>query len=327
MTLLSATERQAVPGATLADLNLNQVRDHIESAVRRRGYIGDTEPEVYLRTHGCLVDVDAPTLAGIVMFGREPSRFVPICGINIAQFSGSIVATSDLVFSRQIRGDLATIIDRTIDLLWARTEHRTRIDGSERIEDHAYPNVVLRELTVNAIIHRDWSYDGTHVRVQIFNDRIEWISPGGFPGRTEGKLTLDMLVHAQVNRNPMMAQLLYQAGRVESFGMGIDSVLNALHQNGGREPEVFENRDIFLFRVFGKQLRASDIAVVIELTARQQRILAQIIARKVCSPVELYEALNENERSIRRDIQRLLDLGLIIAEGATSRRTYRPAET
>jgi len=43
--------------------------------------------------------------------------------------------------------------------------------------------VALRELTVNAVAHRDWSYSGAYIRIQMFPDCIEWISPGGFPGR------------------------------------------------------------------------------------------------------------------------------------------------
>jgi hypothetical protein len=85
-------------------------------------------------------------VAGIVAFGREPHRHVNVCGIDIAQFCGPRPNTTDLVLSRQIRGDLMSIIDRAVDLLWARTEHRTHIVSTERIEEHAYPLVVLREL-------------------------------------------------------------------------------------------------------------------------------------------------------------------------------------
>ena len=145
------TERQPIPGALLSDININLVRDHIDTAIKRRGYDGPTEPEEYLMEHGCLQrGVDGmltPTLAGIVAFGREPHRHVSVCGIDIAQFSGPRPNTTDLVLSRQIRGDLMTIIDRAVDLLWARTDHRTHIVGTERVEEQAYPLVVLRELT------------------------------------------------------------------------------------------------------------------------------------------------------------------------------------
>lgn len=323
-------ERRPVPGARLDDLNLNQVRDHIDTAVRRRGYAGPTAPEAYLLEHGCLVPGDdgalQPTLAGLVCFAREPHHHVSVCGIDVAQFSGPRPNTDDLVLSRQIRGDLMTIIDRTVELLWARTEHRTRIAATERIQEDAYPMAVLRELTVNAVVHRDWSYDGTYIRIQLFPDRIEWISPGGFPGRAPQGVTLETLLYAQVARNPTIAQILYHAGKVESFGMGIDTVLAAIDAIGGRTPEVFDNSDIFLFRVWGKALRSTDAPPLGGLTPRQRRIMTELTVRGPCSTADLQLALNENVRNIQRDLRDLLAAGLITAAGATNNRTYLVAD-
>ena len=88
--LSQMTERQSVPSALLSDINLNLVREHIDTAIKRRGYDGPTEPEEYLIEHGCLLRDDggtlSPTLAGIVAFGREPHRYVSVCGIDIAQY-------------------------------------------------------------------------------------------------------------------------------------------------------------------------------------------------------------------------------------------------
>jgi ATP-dependent DNA helicase RecG len=323
------TEQRAVPGARLVDLNLNLVREHVDTAIRRRGYEGPSEPEDYLRHHSCLTideqGTPVPTMAGILSFGREPHQFVSVCGIDVAQFSGTRPNSTQMLFSRQIRGDLMSVIDRTIELLWARTEHRTRIVGAERIEEHAYPQVVLRELTVNAVVHRDWSYAGTYIRIQIFPERIEWISPGGFPGRAPDGVTLETLLNAQVSRNPMLAQIFYHAGKVESFGMGIDTVLDALAEAGCRRPEVFDNGDIFMMRVWGKPFgKAIDAIANTSLTARQQRILAEIRARGRCSTVELQQAIGESARTIQRDLRALLEHQLIEASGATSNRIYRP---
>jgi len=320
-------ERQPVPGAQFEDLNLNLVREHIETALKRRGYSGPTDPEDYLVEHGCLTSTTdgapVPTLAGIVCFARDPHHRVSVCGIDVAQFSSSNPNTSDLVLSRQIRGDLFTIIDKTIDLLWARTEHRTEMLGTERVEIHAYPMAVLRELTVNAVVHRDWSYAGSYIRIQLFPDRIEWISPGGFPGRAPNGVTLDTLLYAQVSRNPAIAQVLYNAGKVESFGMGIDTVLSTLQEINCPVPEVFDNRDIFLFRVWGKKLRDERGNPLSSLSPRQRRIVTEITVRGLCTSAELQTALNENVRNIQRDLKELLERGIIIAEGATSNRRYR----
>jgi ATP-dependent DNA helicase RecG len=321
------TERQPVPRAQISDLNLNAVRDHIEVAVRRRAYSGPTDPMTYLAEHGCLVPGEVgelvPSLAGIVAFAREPHHWVSVCGIDIAEFSGVRTSTTDLILSRQIRGNIFTIIDRAIDLLWARTQHRARIEGTERIEEHAYPMAVLREVTVNAVVHRDWNYSGSYIRIQIFPDKIEWISPGGFAGRVPPSgLTLETLMNAQVSRNPSIAQILYHAGRVESFGMGIDTVIHALQELGARDPEVYDNGDIFRFCVWGRPL-SEETSRPLVLTPRQRRIVAEISARGAATTSDIQAVINENARTIQRELRELTTAGVIVAEGATSNRRYR----
>nr|WP_255604299.1 ATP-binding protein [Oscillochloris sp. ZM17-4] len=182
---------------------------------------------------------------------------------------------------------------------------------------------VLREVTVNAVVHRDWSYSGSYIRIQIFPDRIEWISPGGFAGRIPPNgLTLETLLNAQVSRNPSIAQILHHAGRVESFGMGIDTVIHALQELGAREPEVYDNGDIFRFRVWGRQLSEESPRPLV-LTPRQRRIVAEISARVTATTAEIQIVVNENARTIQRELRELTAAGVIVAEGATSNRRYR----
>jgi ATP-dependent DNA helicase RecG len=178
-------------------------------------------------------------------------------------------------------------------------------------------------MLLKALVHRDWSYGGSYIRIQMFPDRIEWISPGGFPGRAPNGVSLETLLHAQVSRNPALAQILYHSGRVESFGMGIDTTLSALQELGCRIPEVYDNGDIFLFRVWGKQLNGAEVAQPMNLSPRQRRIIVELTARGSCSSAELQKALGENVRNIQRELRGLLSKGVIVAEGATSNRMYR----
>jgi hypothetical protein len=123
------TERQSISDALLSDVNLNLVREHIDTAIKRRGYDGPTEPEEYLiEQDACCATTEEHSFQRSRVLWRSAAsrtRYVSVCGIDIAQFSGPRPNTNDLVLSRQIRRDLMTIIDRAVDLLWARTEHRT----------------------------------------------------------------------------------------------------------------------------------------------------------------------------------------------------------
>jgi predicted HTH transcriptional regulator len=157
----------------------------------------------------------------------------------------------------------------------------------------------------------------------MFPDRIEWISPGGFPGRAPNGVTLDTLLYAQVSRNPAIAQVLYNAGKVESFGMGIDTVLSTLQEIKCLTPEVFDNRDIFLFRVWGQKIRDERSNPLVNPNSRQRRIVTEITVRGLCTSSELQSALNENVRNIQRALKELQERNISIAEGATSNRRYQ----
>ena len=86
--LSQTTEHQPVPGSHFDDLNMNLVREQIDTAIKRRSYDGQAQPEDYLLEHGCVVrDKEGqliPTLAGIVLFAREPHHRVSVCGIDVA---------------------------------------------------------------------------------------------------------------------------------------------------------------------------------------------------------------------------------------------------
>ena len=251
----------------------------------------------------------------------EPERWLTACGVDIAQFSKPYAHPTNLIFSTQVRGSITEVIERTVDLLWARSEHRYRIEGTERIEEHAYAQNVLRELTVNALCHRDWRMIGSFVRIQMFPAYIEWISPGGLPPGVRAENLRD----AQASRNPALAQFLYHSGRVEKFGMGIDMVLDTLVAWGCDPPVLRDDQHFFSFRVSGKRLSAAARRALPNLSERQQRILAEIERRQVCTAADLATALDLNPRTIQREIKVLLDHNLIQDNGSkTHGRSYSP---
>jgi len=316
-------ERRIVPDARLEDLDLDLVRRHIRTAMERRGYEGTTEPIEYLQRYHCLVRDDGalrPTIVGVLAFAAEPDRWLDTAGIDVAQFSGPGAHSTALVFSRQIRGPIVNVINRTVDLLWARTEHRTRLEGAERVEESAYNITVLRELTVNTICHRDWSLAGSIARIEIHPEFIRWITPGGLPTG----VTVENIRVAQVSRNPGLAQMLYHGGLVEKFGLGIDTVLDILASWGCDPPIYHDDTTFFTFQVWGRSMRAAQASEdPAGLTARQERILAELRARRAATSSEIAAAVGAARRNVQRDLHVLLRQGLVRMDGPASRARYR----
>ncbi len=272
------TDRQPVPGALLTDLDLALVQRHITIAKERGRYDGPAEPLEYLRLHHGVIDISGtlvPTVAGILVFAPAPERFLSASGIDIAQFSGPSPRSTDLRFMEQVREPLFTAIDHAVQTLWVRSEHGYRIDGAQRIEEHAYPEIVLRELTVNALCHRDWGQEGSRVRIQMLPRHIEWVSPGTLPSG----VTIDNLRTAQVSRNRALAQLLFHAGYVEEFGIGLDTVFDTLRDANHEPPWIQDDGHFFTFRVTGKIVVLATQPRPLPLNDRQASILAIIEAR------------------------------------------------
>lgn len=324
-TTVTATDSQPVAGATLADLDAALIQRHIAVAKERGRYTGSAEPRDYLLNHRAVVDANGalvPTIAGMLIFNPAPERFLSASGVDIAQFSGKAPRATDIRLMERVRGPLSSVIDQAVQILWLRSDHGYRIEGAQRLEEHAYPEVVLRELTVNALCHRDWLQESSRVRIQMFTHAIEWISPGTLPPG----VTVSNLRTAQVSRNRALAQLLYHGGYVEEFGIGLDTVFDTLRDERHEPPWMDDDGSFFTFRVNGKPItRQAQPRTLANLSERQQRVLEAVEQRGGLTISDLVSSLPFPRRTIQYDLQQLVDRGYLVATGATNNRRYLPA--
>ena len=147
------TDNAPIPGAQLTHLDLARVQQHITAAQERGRYAGSSDSIEYLVQQQCVIDVDGalvPTLAGILTFAGDPERWLPgTSGIDLAQFSGSDPRSTTLNFFEQIRGPIFTAIERTVELLWARSEHESACSSKTTSKagstiSSAAPHLVVR---------------------------------------------------------------------------------------------------------------------------------------------------------------------------------------
>lgn len=317
------TDSWPIEGAQLDALDMTLVQRHITTAQSEGRYSGPITPLAYLRHNQLVMDSASgtvPTLAGILAFGTEPERWLRAsCGIDIAEFRSNSSTTKSLNFIEQVRGPLFTVVDRATDILWARIQHDYQFEGAQRVEQHAYTQVVLRELTVNALCHRDWSNTSSRVRIQIFPYFIEWISPGGLP---DG-VTVDNLLDAQSSRNPALVNVMFQAHYIEGLGLGFDSVYSALAENGVEPPLISPSPTSLTIRVMAKPIGANQKQLSATPPDRQRVILSLIAQQGSVTISDLEKAMGIIRRTIQRDLHLLLDQGDIEVAGATNNRHYK----
>lgn len=175
-----------------------------------------------------------PTPAAMLMLGKTPQDVFPGSYIQALRIEGTSL-TDPIADQKTITG---TVIDqiRELDLL-LRTWNKTRVDlsGPVRREVSDYPEVAIRQIIRNAIMHRTYEITNSPIRLSWFEDKIEILSPGGpFGIVTPQNFGSESLTDY---RNPNLADAMKIMGIVERFGFGISAARETSAKNGNPPPE------------------------------------------------------------------------------------------
>ncbi len=254
-----------VPGAGLPDLDLPRLNDYF-----RRVLSSDAPPEgdsarwtEVLANLDLMVRADdeivTPTVDGLLLFGNNPRRYLPQSGVRAIAYPGT---TPDYATraDQELRGPLVPLADRqgalveaglveqALDFIGRNTQPSAELSGGVRIDRPAYPATVLREVVVNALVHRDYSIVGTDVQVVLFEDRLEVTSPGRLPNTA----TVDGLrAGFRYARNQTLVNVMRDYGYVDFRGMGIrNKVIPGMQAHNGTEPEFIETEHAFAVRLW-----------------------------------------------------------------------------
>lgn len=234
-----------VQGAAIDDLSLALFEAYRHEVI---------DPEVIAANHRSIEDQLAslrfldsrtatPTVAGLLAFGKNPRFFLPGAYVQFLRLPGTTL-TDQPQDQAEISGDLLGVL-RELDAR-VKVNVQTRLEqeqGSalrERLVSD-YPEGAVRELLLNAIMHRDYQ-SHTPVRFYWFSDHIEIQSPGGL----YGEVTPATLTRSNSYRNPVVAECMKSLGYVNRFGYGIQRAKALLAQNGNPEPEFQTDGRTFL---------------------------------------------------------------------------------
>jgi ATP-dependent DNA helicase RecG len=225
-------DEQVVSGASLADLDHSYFERFLLQAFGKRLEDFHVTGEKLLQNLRLARD-DRPTLAGLLLFGREVERFLPFAQINAAQFAGTELADAP-ADRKDITGKLADQLEGALRFLRAHLIVRHQIEGIQPERHPELPEEALREAIVNALVHRDYTVRGP-IRLLLFEDRLEVHSPGCPPN------TLDveaMKLGTHIPRNPILLSHFAKMGYVTSLGSGIPRILKLVRQATGKEAEI-----------------------------------------------------------------------------------------
>jgi ATP-dependent DNA helicase RecG len=307
-------ESQPVPGAGLDDIDPAKVEAYLNIA---EGLAGGEWPKVLLG-RGCLApstDGALPTYAGILLFARQPQRFLRNANIILVRYAG--MQMGDEFLRQDAGGTLPEQIRQAEAFVGANMRRGMRLRSLVREQATEYPLAVVREAIVNAVAHRDYAIRGEGIRVLMFSDHMEIYSPGRLPGH----VTLDNLVSERFSRNEALVQILSDMGFVEQLGYGIDRMVSTMAEAGLPAP-LFEET-VAGFRVTlrgrGAELVSSESAPRWghhQLTSRQEGALAYVVRHGRITNREFHDLFPAvSDETIRRDLADLVDQGLIMKVG------------
>ena len=174
-------------------------------------------------------------------------------GIDIVKFGQNISVIQKRATIENI--SILEVYDKAIDMFRDYYQYEI-IEGAERKNVEKIPEAAFREAIANALIHRAWDIE-SQIRVLMFDDRLEVISPGGLPsGITEDEYLSGKI---SVLRNRNLANVFYRLGFVEIFGTGITRI-KQLYESALRKPdfEVSENTIRIMLPVFEENINLTE---------------------------------------------------------------------
>jgi ATP-dependent DNA helicase RecG len=227
-------ETEVARGSSLEDIDWDQAKSYAAEF----GGAGDTSAESVLLRRGCLVRQDGrlrPTHAGILLFGKDPQRFIRSAEITAVRFAGEKMG--DHFTRHDISGTLPAQIKKAEVFLRDHLRKNTALGAAmARTDTLEYPLEAARELVINAVAHRDYSIQGDSIRLYIYRGRMEVTSPGGLAGH----VTIDNIKDERFSRNPAIVQVLADMRFIERLGYGVDRVIDLMKARNLPAPEFSE---------------------------------------------------------------------------------------
>ena len=219
-SLQGSWDAQEARGESLDSLSVAKIEKFITQVNDSGRFTLDPSPVLALQKLKYIVQ-DKPTWAACLLFAEEPPRH----HIHIGRFK----TPSMIIDDRQITDTLFEGVEQAMKFIVSHISVAFSFDGGlQRKERFAYPLPALREVLLNAVVHRDYG-NSSDIQIKIFDDKITFFSPGTlYGGLTIEDLHTD---HYQSRtRNKLIAEAFYLTNNIEKYGSGFIRIRQALQE-------------------------------------------------------------------------------------------------
>lgn len=325
---IKSYESRIVEDASLDDLDEDLIQKYVailnptvsssRDVLKSRGLIKEKDGQIKI------------TVAAILLFGKAPTQFLPGARVRFLRYEGVVAEVGskfNLVKDITIEKPLQHLLTEGQQLLESQMREFQQLsrDGVfKKIPE--YPAFAWLEGLVNAVAHRDYSIQGDYIRITMFDDRIEFSSPGKLPSI----VTVDNIQTTRFSRNPMIARVLSDFGWVRELNEGVKRIYTDM-ESFFLDPPVFSepngNTVLLVLRnniatrsvrrvasqksLFGKQWAL--------LSAFDKEMIYYIANVDKCTPRDLMDFTGKSRPTIISHIKTLIEMD-IIEEHSTSLR-------
>ena len=171
------------------------------------------------------------TVAGALLFAQDPSVMMPQPRVRILRYDGVKMETGErlnITKERCFCGPLPKVIQGAYELISSMLREFQFLGPDGKFQTvPEYPEFAWFEGLVNAVTHRDYSFRGDYIRISMFDDRMEIISPGALPNI----VTLDNMRTTRYSRNPRIARTLVEFGWVRELNEGVQRIYTEMQNS------------------------------------------------------------------------------------------------
>jgi len=303
------------PRATIKDIDEKTLKSFVESS-KDKGRLPDTSglsvSEILEKLR--LTENGEITRAAIILFGKDPRKFYPNSFVKIGRFKND----TDIQFQEVEEGNLIALIRAVINQLNHKfLIHNIHFEGIYRVEKGEYPGPAIREMILNALIHRN--YFGAPVQLRVYDDKISIWNDGELPNG----ITLESLKqpHSSKPRNPIIADVCFKCGLIEAWGRGTIEIIEKCKQAGLPEPKLEERDGGFLVTLFKNQFNEENLSKL-GLNERQIKLFKKYKSGDAITPSEYAETHHITVRTARRDLIDLVEKQLLYKKGKKKSTKY-----
>lgn len=241
-----------------------QLDGFIAKAVSIKPNLINLEKETLIYLSGLSNKDGQPTVCGIMLFGKYPQYLSPNLDIVAVVCATEKYAEENstgerFIVNKRLDGTISQMLETALAFVQQNMATSTVIDEhGQRKDVSEYPVKALREIILNALIHRDYSIhtENDPIRIEMYPNRIEISNPGGLYGR----LTIDELGKTKADvRNPFIAAALEILNHTENRYSGIPTIYSEMKKAGLLEPKFENLRGTFKVTLFKKKKTENDL--------------------------------------------------------------------